>query len=240
MDEESNPQPGTTEAIPRTPSGEIEDQSPSLASTTSETKTTQETESSSTAQASTETKTDESLLSAKDEAKTKNGAPEKYEDFTAPDGYELDKATLEKAVPIFKELGLSQEAAQKLVDFYADISKADAESQQNRFREMVTGWRTESMNLPEFKGKLEKGGPVLTAVAKVIDDFGPELAAAFRETMDLTGVGNHPVFLKAMYKIAGQLAEPRHVAGGGPSKFGQAAPGRAQGTGPHALYPGLT
>ena len=31
-------------------------------------------------------------------------------------------ALVEKATPIFKELGLSQDAAQKLVDFYNDSS----------------------------------------------------------------------------------------------------------------------
>lgn len=180
---------------------------------------------------------DESLLSGKP-AKAE-GAPEKYADFKAPEGFELDKESMEKASVIFKELNLSQDQAQKLVDYYSGLSKADAESTQNRFKEMVTGWREESLNHPDLKGKMERNGPVLTAVAKTIDSLGPELAGAFREVMDLTGVGNHPAFIRAFYALAQQLSEPGHVTGRGPSAFGQAAPGRQAGPGPGALYPNL-
>ena len=40
-------------------------------------------------------------------------APETYADFTLPEGVELDTALLTDAAPLFKELGLTQEQAQK-------------------------------------------------------------------------------------------------------------------------------
>jgi len=68
----------------------------------------------------------------------KPAVPEKY-DFKAPaawseKGWELDTKLIETATPIFKELGLSQDQAQKLVDFYT------ATSQIGRVNESSTGW----------------------------------------------------------------------------------------------------
>ena len=44
--------------------------------------------------------------------------PEKYE-IKPPEGMQLDQAMMEKAAPLFKELKLSNEGAQKLANFYA-------------------------------------------------------------------------------------------------------------------------
>src|SRR5579863_3544340 len=107
----------------RSPTGEILDQATTPATT--ETKPsgdqTQTTETQSKPDTTTEPAKDGStVLTAKDKTEPKpSAAPDKYTDFKAPDGYTLDPATIEAATPIFKELGLSQDAAQKLVDFHA-------------------------------------------------------------------------------------------------------------------------
>src|SRR5882762_10933205 len=46
------------------------------------------------------------------------GAPEKYEDFKLPDGYKMDETASKEVTAMFKELNLSQDQAQKLVDYY--------------------------------------------------------------------------------------------------------------------------
>lgn len=48
---------------------------------------------------------------------TPPGAPEKYA-FTAPEGQELDTSALAQFEPVARELNLTQEQAQKLVDVY--------------------------------------------------------------------------------------------------------------------------
>ena len=45
--------------------------------------------------------------------------PDKYE-FKAPEGYEVDQKFLDDATPVLKELGLTQEQANKLFDIQAD------------------------------------------------------------------------------------------------------------------------
>ena len=233
-------QPTTDVAgIERSPTGQIQDQSPAQPEATKPAATTKATDTNKPPPEpapAPEPKAEKSLLSEKDEKAS--GAPEKYTDFKTPEGFELDKASLDKALPIFKELGLSQDAAQKMIDFYADLSKADMEATQSRFQETVKSWRDESLNHPDLRGKMDRNGPVLTAVAKTIDSLGPELAGAFREVMDMTGVGNHPAFIRAFYSLAQKLSEPGHVAGSGPSPFGQGNRARPA-SAASALYPNL-
>src|SRR5712671_3512851 len=62
----------------------------------------------------TETKTGEKPEGEK-KAETA-GAPEKYEDFKLPEGVELAPEAVAEVSTLFKELGLSQANAQKLVD----------------------------------------------------------------------------------------------------------------------------
>src|SRR5262245_55633150 len=46
-------------------------------------------------------------------------APEKYADFKIPDGMAVDAKALEAFTPALRELNLTQDQAQKLVDVYA-------------------------------------------------------------------------------------------------------------------------
>src|SRR6266850_2111484 len=51
------------------------------------------------------------------------GAPEKYADFKVPDGFKFDPTALTEAQATFKELNLTKDQAQKLVDTYAKTGR---------------------------------------------------------------------------------------------------------------------
>ena len=60
----------------------------------------------------------------------------------------------------------------------------------------------------------------------------------FSGAMDLTGAGDHPAFVKALWKLSAYITEGSHVAGSGPSAHGQTAPGAAtRPSAAKALYP---
>jgi hypothetical protein len=129
-------------------------------------------------------------------------SPESYSDFTLPEGVELDEALMAKATPIFKELNLSQEDAQKLVDLQAEMVQEGARSQGESFNQLMKDWQNESANDKEFGGdKFEEN----IGIAKLaIDKFGtPEL----KELMEDHGVGNHPEMIRFMWKIGSLLKE---------------------------------
>lgn len=207
--------------------GSKQNSNPDQTSQTDQTKTTEYTKASD-ADGST-------LLTKKDDDKPA-GAPEKYADFTIPEGLKVNPEKMAAASALFKELNLPQDGAQKLVDLYAKELTEAAEAPVNNYLEMRKGWQKEVMNHPELGGKLKE---VRTTIGRAIDSLGPVLAPKFREAMDLTGAGDHPAFIEAFYKYAQQLTEGRHVAGSGPSAHGQRAPGNPAGTGAAAMYPGL-
>lgn len=230
----------------RTETGEIKDQAQSQEGTTqtstgTETGSEKDQTQGKTGQEETKTegKDGKSLLNQGEKDGKKEeaaGAPEKYEDFKAPDGFELDSATMEKATPLFKELGLNQDGAQKLVDFYATLSKDAAEAPFKLWADTQEQWVKDVKADSEIGGRIPE---VKATISKAVDMLGPELAGKFREAMDFTGAGNNLYFIKAAYKWAQLVTEGSHVSGKGPSEHGQKAPGAAPASAAKALYPNL-
>src|SRR5882762_5525525 len=136
--------------IERTPTGEIKDQG-TTALTTEKAPTDPTTETKSTTPPS----EDKSLLN-KDAPGKPEGAPETYTDFKVPDGYELDSEVAKEASGIFKGLGLSQDQAQTLVDFYTAKTTEAASQPYDLYKQTRETWRTEIKADPEFGPKIEQ------------------------------------------------------------------------------------
>ena len=179
-------------------------------------------------EASKETKTDAEPKDPKADPKVET-VPEKYADFKLPEGYEIQTEVMTEAQGVFKDLGLTQTQAQKLVDFYAKSSFAAAEAPLKHWRDTQDGWRNEIKSDPEIGGKLGDGKATIGKAYALLGDA--KLVQSFRDAMDLTGAGNNPAFVKTMFKLASMLTEGGHVAGSTPKpKPGSAA---------EAMYPNL-
>lgn len=211
--------------IVRTESGEIKDQSKPLDGTPKETPKEEP---------KAEAKPDGKSILNKDGEAPKGSAPEKYEAFKVPEGFELTEAASTEINTLFKELGLTQEAGQKLVDFYSAKTTEAIDAPYKHYSEMREAWQTEVQQ--KYGSKL---GEVKTTVSKMLDGLGDaKLASSFREAMDLTGAGDHPAFIDVIYNLAKRVTEGSHVKGTGPSKFGQAS-GAKPASAAAAMYPHL-
>lgn len=220
-----------TSGVVRTTDGTIADQGTTQSSET-------KTQSTTTEAAKIESNDGKSVLNQKEapkegEAKTeegkkeeaKAGVPDKYE-YKLPEGYSLDPKTKDKADAVFKELGLPQEGAQKLVDMYRELTTEAFQAPYKAYQDTVAGWLKEAQDHPDLRGKLGPGQEVNVRIAKLIDGFPDQkLASDFREAMDISGIGNHPAFIRAFDYVAKQLTEGGHVAGNGPGPGGQNRPG---------------
>lgn len=213
-----NPQPNTPEA--RTETGELKNQTAPL---TDPPKTT------------TEAPPADSTQKPKDGTST---VPETYQ-FTAPEGYELSADLIEKATPIFKELGLTQDQAQKLVSFQAEQQLATANAPQQAYETMRADWRKDVLADTSLAADGKVKPEVLSAIAKGIDSLGTDVAKSFREIMDISGVGDNPAFVKAMYAFGKLASEGSHVTGKGPAPTGQTAPDAKPPSIANAMYPNL-
>jgi len=171
--------------------------------------------------------------------KTQNdpsGVPEKYE-FKLPDGYAMNEETGKEVDSLFREIGLDQPSAQKLMDFYIAKSNEAAEAPFNLWTETQKQWVDEIKADPVIGKRLPE---VKATVSRAIDGLGdPKLAADFRQAMDITGAGNNPAFVRAFYRLAQQVTEGHHVSGKGPSEAGQQAPDAKPRTAATTLYPNL-
>lgn len=146
--------------------------------------------------------------SEKAEKDKKPAVPEKYE-FAAPEGQELDANALAVFEPIAKELGLTQEQAQKLVDIYPQIQQQQAEV----WSKQVADWGEQVKADKEIGG--DKFNASVGAAQRALDQFGnPEL----REYLQVSGLGNHPALVRFCAKVGKSMAEDSFVV---PNQGGQ-------------------
>jgi hypothetical protein len=158
-------------------------------------------------------------------------APEAYS-FTMPEGMELDTAAVERYAPVFQELGLTQEQAQRLVDLRAAEVKAmqdgAGESAEKWYAERRAAEIAEANESGEAAIKADKeiGGanfdPVRSRVIEAVGSIGtPELRAEF----DRLGLGNNPELVRFVNRLIDYRPQDRGEGGstvtGGDLPFAQ-------------------
>lgn len=139
--------------------------------------------------------------------KAKDGAPEKYE-FKLPEGAQADEALLSEFTPLAKELNLSQDQAQKLVDLYAKTQGAAQKSVADHWDNLNKEWQGKVSSDKEYGGAdLDKN---VAIAKKAIDAFGtPEL----KDALNLTGVGNHPEIVRFFYRVGKAISDDKFDTG---------------------------
>ena len=169
------------------------------------------------------------------------GAPEKYGDWKLPDGYALDTGVSEAASGLFKDLNLTQDQAQKLVDFYSEHAIKSSKETLDAWQATRKEWREGIVNDPQL-GKLTGSngnfGPdsaLVVTVNRALDGLqNPKLVSDFKDAMELTGAGDNPAFVKVLYALASKVTEGTTYARGEPAKDANRRP-----TAGAALYPNL-
>lgn len=129
--------------------------------------------------------------------------PEKY-DLKLPEGAVLDAAHLDQVAAFAKANGLSQDAAQKIVERDNATLAAYREKAVADWNAKTQAW------LDASKTDKEIGGDKFDASVKVALDarnrFGtPEL----QKLLDETGAGNHPEFIRFFARVGQAMAPDR-------------------------------
>jgi hypothetical protein len=139
--------------------------------------------------------------------------PEKY-DLKLPDGSMLDAAHLATIGSYAKELGLTQEQAQKFVERDAALVGSFREREASRWNDMVKTWGEQSKADPEIGG--EKFTVNSQAAVKALDKFG---TPALRKMLNDTGAGNHPELVRVFARIGQAMADDKIVTGSNGGKL---------------------
>lgn len=185
-----------------------------LATATSETAKPQQTQTAETQTAKpAETPADET----KPAATTAPVVPEKYE-FKAPEGTEYDPEVVESFSAAAKKAGLTQDAAQKLIE---DMAPAIAARQVDQVTTIQKEWKEASTADKEFGG--EKLTENLGIAKRALDLFDPLPAQAgangtkqttpLRTLLEETGLGNHPEVLRLLYRAGKAISEDKVIVG---------------------------
>lgn len=144
---------------------------------------------------------------------------------TMPDGVELDADLADALGPEFKDLGLTNAQAQKLVDKYIETQQARAGKQGEAFAQTVQGWADTAKADKEIGGA--KWDTTVAASQRAVKTLGtPEL----REYLNASGGGNHPELIRFMAKVGAMISEDDPAAGGA---AGQGKPAEAA----YTLFP---
>jgi len=139
----------------------------------------------------------------KTDAEALNAVPEKYADFTVPEGMEIDQELLGEANPLFKELELSQVKAQKVIDLYASkILPAIMKKQADTWTATVDGWKASLKTDKEIGG--DKYDASMKDALRVVNTLGtPELKKLFNDY----SLGDHPEIVRVFARMASNLKE---------------------------------
>lgn len=170
--------------------------------------------------------------------------PISYPEWTFPEGVVADKGKVEAFNQTLTEANIPPEAAQKLFDLHTTAAAEYREflnNEQHRiFGETRQEWGKQAMADPEIGGS--RWNTSQAAIARVRDAMvsshkrgTPGYAAdeaALNGFLAVTGAGDHPVFLKALHRMARFIDEPQAASlpanigatknGGMPQKTGMA------------------
>lgn len=133
--------------------------------------------------------------------------PEQYE-FKVPDGMTLDPTAVEAFTPVAKELGLSQDQAQKIVDLYATQVAASQKA-------LADGWiKTQQDWAKDLSSDKEFGGEAFNATRNQANTVLAKYATKDEiQQIQAMGLGNFPPFVKLLARAGKAMGEDTFVRG---------------------------
>ena len=156
--------------------------------------------------------TTEATTQTTTEQPPKAGAPEVYE-FKAAEGQTFDPEFVKSYSEVARELNLTQEAAQTMID---KVGPVLAQQQAAQIAQVRNDWAEASKTDKEFGGA--QFDENLAIAKQSIDKFAtPE----FKQMLDDTGLGNHPEWIRYCYRVSKAFAPDTLETG---HKEGDAAP----------------
>lgn len=158
---------------------------------------------------------------AKAEEAAKNQAPEKYADFTAPEGVVLDPEMTAEFAVAAKALNLPQEKAQELVNLGAKMIQKTMDGIFTAHEQRKESWLEAAKSDPEIGADVklwDDKNPESTGKSVALRAFNSIAATVpgIKQMVDELGIGNHPEFIRVFYRLGQNMREDTFdIPGGG-------------------------
>jgi hypothetical protein len=156
----------------------------------------------------------ETAPEAAPEAEAQAPEPIVYEDFKLPEGMAKDDPLLTKFADTASKSGLSQEAAQAVIDSLAPQITEAMQAPYKEWEIRQTAWLTEINKDPDIGGS--KLPQVQARIGKLLNDRN-FVTEDFAQAMIETGAGNHPAVVRTFARLAARLTEAEPVRAGAPA-----------------------
>ena len=134
--------------------------------------------------------------------------PDNY-DLAAPEGLTLDPAAIALATPVFRELGLSNEQANKLMPVAGQFAQGLLDRRNRQMLGQVEAdrkaWLDAAQADPEIGGR--HWATTIGTAARALDALGLIKGSPFRVLLDESGLGNHPEMIRAFQRVGKAIAE---------------------------------
>jgi len=171
-----------------------------------------------TAAADTAQQQDAGDLLSDDEAAGNGGVPDQYT-FDPPEGFDANEefqGRLEEFGTTAKEMGLSQDQFQKLIEYDIQRGQLMEQAAVEGWHGRVNGWKEAARADKEIGGEQFKAS--IATAQKVVNSYGdPELKALLKspstENPEGLALGNHPAMLRLLNRIGRALDEPPVIEG---------------------------
>ena len=138
--------------------------------------------------------------------------PASYQ-LTIPEGFEIDEGILAEADPVFRELNLTNEQADKLMPLAGKLVERITSESEDEFAALRSDWAKQT------KADAQIGGAnwpeTERLVGRALDAAGAPRGSEFREYLDETGLGNHPEMLR-IFRYFGTLVDRSRSPDNGP------------------------
>jgi len=133
--------------------------------------------------------------------------PERYD--LALDGFTIDPALVQNADPVLRDIGLSNDAANKLLPVARDIMARTQESLVRQIADAAAAqkktWHEAFVADPEIGGA--RRSETEHFAAKALDALGYAQGHPFRQALNESGFGNHPDMIRAFRRLGELVGE---------------------------------
>lgn len=137
-------------------------------------------------------------------------APEPFDvkSLKIPEGVEVPEEVMKSFGEVATKHALRGEAAQEVFDLGQKVAAQVHEANMKAWADTQKKWRDEITADKDFGG--EKLKPTLAKVSKLMDRFADP---GWRDVLNATYMGNNPLLIRTLARMADAFTEPGHVAG---------------------------
>lgn len=129
---------------------------------------------------------------------------------TAPEGLQLDAELVTAATPVFRDIGLNDEQANKLLPLVPRIEERVIGALHDEFTATKTTWEKQARSDKEIGGS--KWNESMSLAARALNAGGALPGSEVRKLLDDSGLGYHPTMIR-LFRNIGQRLKAAGVGG---------------------------